>query len=279
MAEPTKNQNSTKAATQTPAPAPAETPTAVAPQEAATPPEPAPQYVTFEQAQKMAEAAADKAAERTAKILTAALAAQKQVPAPAPQHILVAAAPEKKPVKPTRAAVPPEFWVKDAVTFFHEGSQHSMDAFYIDGRAEPPPRSILIHFTELQGANIKRFGDSTQISYLCKYTTHDSREIELFRKDIRFGTEIWDESGKPEELEAQVELGWQMGRRAMSLSGENISNLRQMAVDRGLTLSNDKNILARSIASHDVRKEAIGVAQKAAERLAEASKELELSKR
>lgn len=218
---------------------------------------PAPTF-TAEQMERMLANVAEKAAEAGAR---AAVAALKKENAAQPVA--------KKPIKPSDADTPKEYWDKAGLTIFHSGDHHCMDHFLVDGRVELCPRSVLILFTSAQASNVQRFGNSVNIQYLCKYHTHDKREIDLFRNDVRWGTEFWDGSGRV--LDAQTELGMLMVSKVGALNGVGFDQLRQMCIDRGLELGTIP-IMRAKIASHDSKLDQERQAQLANKRLDDAEK-------
>ena len=264
------------------------TPAASTPPEKAQTPAPTADFVTRDEAVKMAAEAAEKATESTAKLFAETIkdvmarmpqqVAQAAPAAPVPQagHTIMITPPKDKPNLPSKLEVPKEFWNEKGLTVFHAGDQFCMDGFRIDGRLEPPPRSKLIFFRPGQlGGEVKRFGDVAQITNTCQYTTHDQREIDLFHQDIGWGTEYWDGSGRL-ELDAQLQLGMIMGNKMNALSGTPFEELRQMSIQRKLKIGS-KQFMAANIAAHDSKKETESLAEKAAARLKDASAEIVLN--
>lgn len=227
---------------------------------------PAQEFLTKEEALEMANSAAERAVEMALKTFQAGAAS---VAAPAQQpNIQVVGVPKEKPNLPGRTEVPKEFWSDTPLTVFHSGDQFCMDGFRIDGRIEPPPRSKLIMFKAHSGAEVKRFGNAEMITYTCKYTTHDKREIEMFKQDVGWGTEYWDGSGRL-KLDAQMELGMLMGNKLNSLNGVGFETLKRMSIDRNLSVGSIQFMVA-NIAAHDSMKESAALAERAAGRMRDA---------
>lgn len=230
--------------------------------------------ISRDEAIAMANSAAERAVERALAVFQAGAAS---VAAPAQQPtIQVVGTPAQKPNLPGRTEVPKEHWSDAPLTVFHSGDQFCMDGFRIDGRIEPPPRSKLIMFKAHSGAEVKRFGNAEMITYTCKYTTHDKREIELFKQDVGWGTEYWDGSGRL-KLDAQMELGMLMGNKLNSLNGVGFDSLKRMSIDRGLQVGSIQ-FMAANIAAFDSMKESKELAEKAASRMRDAEAENKLVK-
>jgi hypothetical protein len=176
----------------------------------------------------------------------------------------------KKPTYPSKADVPAEFFDKAGLTIYASGTHHTLDGFLVDGRWIPCPRSILILFTNVPGYNAQRFGDSVNIQYVCRYHTHDKREIDMFKADERWGTMYWDGSGRMND--SAIELGSIMVRKMSALAGAPFDTLRQLCKDRGIPLGTLESMRA-AIAAFDARKDLRDQAEAAAKRLDEANKQ------
>lgn len=191
----------------------------------------------------MSEAMLRSLVESAAKAAVEGVRMQQQ-PQAAQQPVVVYEKPNKKPLYPTKAAVPAEFWSNEKLVVYHAGNHHTMDGFMVEGRYEECPRSVLLLFTSTQAYNSKRFGDATQIIFICKYETHDKREIELFKKDIRWGSEYWDGSGRSKSMDADVEMSMLVAQNIQSLASLGFENLRARCINEGIEISDIRRMAA-----------------------------------
>lgn len=231
-------------------------PTPALPQQPAPAPHAAAISLSPEDLQRIIESA-------TTSAVTAALKSVQREPAAGAPAV-------KKPTYPSKADVPAEFFDKTGLTIYASGTHHTMDGFLVDGRWIPCPRSILILFTNVPGYNTQRFGDSVNIQYVCRYHTHDKREIDLFKSDERWGTMYWDGSGRMND--SAIELGSIMVRKMSALAGAPFDTLRQLCKDRGIPIGTLESMRA-AIAAFDARKDLRDQAEAAAKRLDEANKQ------
>jgi len=239
---------------------------------------PAPNMVTMEQAMAMAEKAAEKASGEAVQSALSKLdiLIDKEVakrlasmPSQSSQAVIHAHKAEEKPDFPRGNRVPDEFFSQEELIVFHSGSQFVFDGFIADGRVAEPPRSKMIRFESVGGANIRRFGDAERIQYTCQYKTRDIREIEMFRNDVRWGSEFWDGSGTV--LDDQHELGMITAEAVLKLNSLGFEQLRQMSIDRGLPISDMRSMQAR-IAVQDATNQMRRQAKSAQDRLDQAEK-------